>query len=316
MKKICVTGANGFIGSSICKTLSSLGEPVKGFVRKLYPSLKTSGVEYQSVGDICSDINWKDQLNGYDYVIHCAGKAHVMNKNDDPNIYRLANVESTRRIAEDAVKAGVKRLIFLSTVKVNGESKFNTYNNKIITIEDKPNPQDEYARSKLEAENILLEISARTDLEVVIVRLPLVYGHGVKGNLAKLIQLIKTGIPLPFSLVKNQRSMIGINNLVDMLLACIEHPNAAEKTFLVSDGKDLSTRELIKLIASSMDSSSKLFPVPISLLRFVSKIIGKEDEINRLLGSFQVDTSYTREILNWKPTISVEEEIREMVQFL
>ena len=225
-------------------------------------------------------------------------------------------MESTRRIAEHAVKAGVKRFIFLSSVKVNGDSEFNNNKkNKIIDINDKPNPKDNYAKSKLEAENILLEIAAKTNMEVVIVRSPLVYGYGVKGNLAKLIKLIKIGVPLPFSLVKNQRSMIGINNLVDVLLICINHPNASGKTFLVSDGKDLSTKELIQFIASGLGKSANLFPVPISLLKFASYIVGKESEIDRLIGSLQVDITYTSKILNWRPNISVEEEIRNMVKF-
>jgi UDP-glucose 4-epimerase len=314
MKKICVTGANGFIGSSICKTLSSLGKPVKGLVRKLYPYLNTSGVEYVSIGDISLDINWKDQLYDCECIIHCAGKAHVMNKNIDPNAYRLTNVESTRSIAEQAVKSGVKRFIFLSSLKVNGESKINNHKNKIITINDKPNPEDEYAKSKLEAENILFEIAAKKNLEVVVVRLPLVYGYGAKGNLAKLIKLIKIGIPLPFGLIENKRSMIGINNLVDMLLICINHPSAAGKTFFVSDGKDLSTQELIQFIASAMDSKVNLFPLPISFLKLAGYIIGKNSEIDRLIGSLQVDISQTSELLNWKPNISVEEEIRKMIK--
>ncbi len=315
MKKICVTGANGFIGHSICKNLSTLGRPVMGFVKKLHPSLKIDGVEYVSVGDICSDTNWKDQLYGYECVIHCAGKVNTSNKNDNLNIYKQANVESTKRIAEHAVKAGVKRFIFLSSIKVNGDSEFkNNKKNKIININDKPNPKDDYARSKLEAENILLEIAAKTNMEVVIVRSPLVYGYGVKGNLAKLIKLIKIGIPLPFSLVKNHRSMIGINNLVDVLLICSNHPNASGKTFLVSDGKDLSTKELIQFIASAMGKSANLFPVPISLLKFASYIFGKESEIDRLIGSLQVDITYTSKILNWRPNMSVEEGIKNMVK--
>jgi nucleoside-diphosphate-sugar epimerase len=237
-----------------------------------------------------------------------------MSKNVDPNIYRQSNVESTRKIAEHAVKAGVKRFIFLSSLKVNGESKFNNYNNKIITIDDKPNPEDEYARSKLEAENVLLEIAKKTNLEVVIIRLPLVYGYGVKGNLLKLIKLIKIGAPLPFSLIKNKRSMIGINNLIDMLLICINHPSAVGKTFFVSDGKDLSTQELIHCIASAMGSKVNLFPLPISFLKFAGYIVGKNSEIDRLIGSLQVDISHTSELLNWKPNISVEEGIRMMVK--
>ena len=204
--------------------------------------------------------------------------------------------------------------IFLSSLKVNGESKINNHKNKIITINDKPNPEDEYAKSKLEAENILFEIAAKKNLEVVVVRLPLVYGYGAKGNLAKLIKLIKIGIPLPFSLIKNKRSMIGINNLVDMLLICIKHPSAAGKIFFVSDGKDLSTKELIQFIASAMGGKANLFPFPISFLKFAGYIIGKNSEIDRLVGSLQVDISHTSQILNWKPNMNVEEEIRKMVK--
>lgn len=313
MKKICVTGASGFVGSSICKTLGLLEKPTIGFVRKLYPFLQNNKVEYVSIGDICLDINWKDHFYGNDFIIHCAGIAHNSNRNDNQDIYRQTNVESTKRIAEHAVEAGIKRLIFLSSVKVYGESKLSDSNRKIISINDTPNPQDAYAKSKFEAENILLEISAKTNLEVVIIRLPLVYGHGVKGNLAKLINIIRSGIPLPFSQVKNQRSMIGIDNLVDMIQVCIEHPNAAGKIFLVSDDNDLSTRQLIEYISSSMGNSANLFPIPISILKLVGRLTGKESEIHRLIGSLQVDIGQTCKILNWKPTISVEEGIKRMI---
>ena len=158
------------------------------------------------------------------------------------------------------------------------------------------------------------EISSRTGLEVVVVRLPLVYGHGVRGNLARLIKIVKSGIPLPLSLVKNQRSMIGIDNLVDLLIRCIDHPEASGKTFLASDGEDLSTPELIKFIASSMGKKANLFPFPISMLKFLGSVFGRSEEINRLVGSLRVDNSYTKEILNWVPPISVEEGIRRMVQ--
>ncbi len=315
MKKICVTGANGFIGKSICESLGSYGRPVRGFVRKFEPSLKSSKIEYVPVGDINSNINWEDHFFGYDCIIHCAGRAHVMNKDDQSDLYQIANVESTRRIAHHAAKAGVKRLIFLSSIKVNGEGKLND-ENKIITINDLPNPQGAYAISKFDAENILLQISAETKLEVVIIRLPLVYGKGVKGNLAKLIKLIEIGIPLPLGLVKNKRSLIGIDNLIDLLLVCTNHTNAAGKTFLVSDDQDLSTYDLINYIASSMGNTARLFPVPNSFLKFFSRMIGRQNEVNRLLSSLQVDISHTKEILNWKPIKSVEEGIKNMVKGL
>ena len=171
-----------------------------------------------------------------------------------------------------------------------------------------------YAKSKIEAEKVLWEISSRTGLEVAVVRLPLVYGYGVKGNLARLIKIVRSGIPLPLSMIKNQRSMIGIDNLVDFLIRCTDHPEAGGKIFLVSDGENLSTPELIKLIASSMGRKANLFPMPISLLKFLSSFFGKSEDINRLTGSLRVDSNYTKKILNWTPPISVKEGIRRMVQ--
>jgi nucleoside-diphosphate-sugar epimerase len=234
------------------------------------------------------------------------------NKNFDA--YQLTNIDGTKHLAEQAVEAGVKRFVFLSSIKVNSESTDQINDIEKFTYDDKPNPQDLYAMSKLEAEKRLWKISSRTGLEVVVVRLPLVYGYGVKGNLERLIKLVKSRIPLPLSLVKNQRSMIGMDNLVDLLIRCIDHPEASGKTFLASDGEDLSTPELIKLIASSMGRKANLFPFPISMLKFLGSIFGRREEINRLVGSLRIDDSYTKEILNWTPPISVEEGIRRMVQ--
>ena len=324
MKKICVTGAYGFIGKSICETLVLNDKTVIGLVRNLELSKNINKVTYVPVGDIGLKKNLKDTLVGTDCVIHCAGKIPDTNKieNDQIKAYHLENVEVTKQIAEQASDAGAKRLIFLSSIKVNGE---NTYDNcdvigknyrikKIFSHTDIASPEDLYATSKLEAEKALWEVSSRAGLEVVVVRLPLVYGYGAKGNLARLIKIVKSGIPLPLSLVKNQRSMIGIDNLVDLLIRCIDDPEASGKTFLASDGEDLSTPELIKLIASSMGKKANLFPFPISMLKFLASVFGKSEEINRLVGSLRIDDSYTKEILNWTPPLSPEEGIRRMVQ--
>ena len=258
-------------------------------------------------------VNWKEQLKGCDCIIHCAGKTLKMN-DKNLNLYHTVNTEGTKHLAMHASEAGVKRIIFLSSIKVNGESSDIINDRKKIYYNDIPIPLDAYAASKLEAEKALYEISARTGLEVVVVRLPLVHGYGSKGNLARLIKLVRLGIPLPLSLVKNQRSMVGMDNLVDLLIRCIDHPEASGKTFLVSDGEDLSTPELIKLIASSMGRKANLFPFPISMLKFFASVLGKREEINRLVGSLRVDDSYTKKILNWTPPITVEEGIRRMVQ--
>jgi len=313
MKKILVTGASGFIGQSLCETLSKSGRLVLGAVRNLNSILINKNIEYIPVGDIAFKKNWKDLLVDVDCIIHCAGRAHKMIDNKNLDTYSLANINGTKYLAEQAVEAGVKRLVFLSSVKVNGETTHQNTKQK-LSHKDTPNPNDYYAISKLEAEKALWDISLRTGLEVVVVRLPLVYGYGVKGNLARLIKLVKSRIPLPLSLVKNQRSMIGIDNLVDLLIRCIDHPEASGKTFLASDGEDLSTPELVKLIASSMGKKANLFPFPISILKFLGSVFRRREEINRLVRSLRIDDSYTKEILNWTPSVSVEEGIRRMVQ--
>ena len=313
MKKILVTGGSGFIGQSLCETLSKSGRSVLGAVRNLNSILISKNIKHIPVGDIAFKKNWKDLLVDVDGIVHCAGRAHKMIDTKNLDTYSLTNLNGTKYLAEQAAEVGVKRLVFLSSVKVNGESTDQITKQK-FSHKDTSNPQDFYARSKLEAEKTLWEISSRTGLEVVVVRLPLVYGNTVKGNLAKLIKLVKSGIPFPLSLVKNQRSMIGIDNLVDLLNHCIDNPNASGKTFLASDGQDLSTPEIIKFIASSMRKKANLFPFPISMLKFLGSVFGRSEEINRLVGSLRIDNSFTKEILNWTPPVSVEEGIRRMVQ--
>ena len=190
MKKICVTGANGVIGKSRCKALSSSGRSIRGFVRTLDSNQNSTEIEHVSVGETSSEINWIDQLHGFDCIVHCAGKAHNINEKKNLDSYRLINTENTKLIAEQAAKAGLKRFIFLSSVKVNGESTDKIDNNKTFINNDVADPKDAYSISKFEAEKVLWEISLRTGLEVVVVRLPLVYGYGAKGNLNRLIKLI------------------------------------------------------------------------------------------------------------------------------
>jgi len=315
MKKIFVIGASGFIGQSLCKTLSNSNFFVRGGVRSDDLFFTNNHIEYVSVSNISHQTYWKEVLSGIDCIIYCAGRAHRMNENKDPDVYSLINTEGTKHLAEQAAEAGVKRLVFLSSIKVNGEFTNKFGNKQKFFFSDIPNAKGVYAKSKFEAEKILFEISSRLGLEVVVVRLPLVYGDNVKGNLARLIKIIRKNVPLPLSKVENQRSMIGIDNLIDLLICCIDHPKANRKTFLASDGKDLSTPDLIKLIASSMGRKANLFPMPIFMFKFLGSIFGKREEINRLVGSLRIDNSYTKETLNWTPPISVEEGIRRMVPY-
>ena len=324
MKKILITGASGFIGQSLIKYLLNLNKSIRGTVRSTSFLLFNTKLEHVFIENINHKTDWRESLNGVDCIIHCAGRAHVMKakEEDEQKIYQSINVDGTKQLVKQAIEFKVKRFIFLSSIKVNGEStscdNFDKILNKqkktIFTYTDVPRPEDLYAKSKLEAEKFLSQISSKKNIEVVVVRLPLVYGNGVKGNLARLIKLVRSGIPLPLSLVKNQRSMIGIDNLIDLLIRCIDHPEANGKTFLASDGEDLSTPELIKFIASSMGKKANLFPFPISMLKFLGSVFGKREEINRLVGSLRIDNSYTKETLNWTPLISVEEGIKRMVQ--
>jgi nucleoside-diphosphate-sugar epimerase len=311
--RILVTGANGFIGKYLCGVLSKSNSNIIGAVRFMKSQSDVDNINYISVGDISLSPNWKDRLVDCDCVIHCAGMAHISNesKKKSLEIYRLINVESTKILAEQCVSAGVKRLIFLSSIGVLG---VDTNNRKPFVYFDIPKPIDNYSISKFEAEQALFKISKNSGLELVVIRSPLVYGASAPGNLARLIKFIKLGVPLPFGNLKNKRSMIGIDNLVDLIIKCIGHPDAAGKTFLVSDDDDLSTSDFINLISTSMRCKSRLFSVPIFLIKILGYISGKKKEINKLIGSLQIDINYTKEVLNWKPLLNAKEGIKRMVK--
>ena len=335
---VAVTGVTGLVGGAVARELTSQAFNIRAVVRivKSGSTQLDGAIHYVAVGDIASDTDWSIALTGVDCVIHCAARAHVMDQTQPDALaaYRTVNVEGTRRLAEQAAAAGVKRLIFLSSVKVNGETTEGlqypfgssgsvlddpsaigvTVEKKAVETSDFAAPEDPYGISKWESEQALWEVSAKTGLEVVVVRAPLVYGPGVKGNLARLLKLVRSGVPLPLGAVHNKRSLIGLDNLVDLLIRCVDHPAAAGQTFLVSDGEDLSTPDLLRRMAAAMGRSARLFPVPVSLLRLAGSALGKRAEIDRLVGSLQIDSSYTRRVLGWAPSVSVQEGIRRMVQ--
>jgi len=312
MFKLLVTGGSGFIGKAICKNLKKKNYTIYITSRRdLISNFK--GLKFYKINEIDENTKWFQALDKVSCVIHCAAQTHV-EKNLEKNSlssFRKVNVQGTINLAKQAAKCGVKRFIFLSSIKVNGE---RTEKSKKFKYNDIPKPEDFYGISKWEAEQGLWKISKETGLEVVIIRAPLVYGPGVRGNLKRLIKLVRSRIPLPFSLIKNQRSLIGIDNLVDMIIRCIDDSRASGNTFLVSDEKDLSTTDLLREIAFSMGLSVRLFPLPLSMLKFFGFLLGRKAEINRLIGSLQIDNNYTKETLNWRPTISVEEGIKRMVQ--
>jgi nucleoside-diphosphate-sugar epimerase len=310
MNKIFVTGASGFIGMEVCKVFSELKYSVCGAVRNKDIISQLPNVKYVSVGDIILNSDLKNLLAGYDCVIHCAGlpqQKKVISK----KIYERSNVEITKKLAEQCVIAGVKKFIFLSSISVLGT---NTNNNIPFKYSDKVNPNGDYAHSKFEAEKKLLEITAKNSLEVIILRPPIVYGLGAKGNMNRLIKILKLNLPLPFGLVKNKKSFINIDNLISVLICCVKHPNLKGKVFLVSDGEDVSLQEFLLYIAEAAGQRLVFFSIPILLLKFIFHIFGKGKEINKLLSNLQVDINYTRDILNWKPSTSVKDGVRKMMK--
>ena len=307
MNKIFVTGGNGFIGRAICQSLSVLKYSVCAAVRNKDIISQLPNVKYISVGDICLKKDWKNLLAGYDCVIHCAGIADQKNKNLT-KIYKQVNTEATEKLAEQCASMGVKKFIFLSSISVLGQY---TDLNKPFKYSDKPNPIGDYAISKYNAEKKLIKISDKTSLEVIIIRPPIVYGLRAKGNIKRIIKILKLRLPLPFGLIDNKKSFISINNLIGILICCIKHPNLKSKVFLVSDDDDLSLVEFLKKIASANGYSLLTFPFPIFLLKFFGFLFKKNNEINKLLSNLQIDINYTKEILNWKPSFSAEVQIRK-----
>lgn len=300
--KVMVTGATGFVGSLVTEEASRRGFEVVGTSRRLVNSV-CNLVQVTSFDDLsgCSDL-----FQNVGVVVHCAARAHVM-KDEVPDPlaeYRKVNVDGTLNLARQAAEAGVLRFVFISSVKVNGEQ---TPLNQPFTAEDSPAPEDEYGISKMEAEQGLQALAAETTMEVVIIRPPLVYGSGVKGNFANMIELLDKGYPLPLGAIHNRRSLVALDNLVDLIVTCIDHPGAANETFLVSDGEDLSTTELLQGVAQAMGKPSRLIPVPAGLLQLGATLLGKKAVAQRLLGSLQVDISHTQQCLNWTPPLTVKE---------
>jgi nucleoside-diphosphate-sugar epimerase len=309
LPNVLVTGANGFIGKALCRRMLTDGWNVRGAVRSFgKKTILPQGVDGVAIGNIGADSEWEPVLNGIDAVVHLAARVHVMDEGctDPTSEYRKINVGGTKHLARIADSKNVRRFVYLSSIKVNGDGRSDPY-----TTEDLPAPVDPYGISKLEAEMVLRDIAEKTGLEVVILRPPLVYGPGVKANFLQLIKLINLGIPLPLAGIKNQRSLIFLGNLVDAVLTCILHPKAAGKTFLLSDGKDVSTSELIQKISSVLGRPSRLFSLSPDLLRFLAKVTGRSNAVNRLLDSLTVDTTKICTELNWKPPFSIEEGLRE-----
>jgi nucleoside-diphosphate-sugar epimerase len=309
--KVLVTGVNGFVGRELKQRLNvTSGFKAIGSVRRAAGLKSATFVE---VGDLTAQTDWSLSLADADAVVHLAARVHVMHdtSTDPLTAFRKVNVDGTLNLARQSAVAGVKRFVFISSVKVNGES---TQPGQAFIEVDTPNPHDAYGQSKLEAEEGLRQISAETGIEVVIIRPPLVYGPGVKANFAALMRAVQKGYPLPLGAVHNQRSLVALDNLVDFIITCISHPLAANQTFVVSDGQDLSTTELLKGMAKAAGVPSRLLPIPVWALQAAASVLGKGEVIQRLCGSLQVDISKARNLLGWVPPISVEEGLRRAME--
>ena len=303
--RVLVTGGQGFVGKVLAARLLELGSAVRVSTRQKYV-VKDPRLEWVQSTDLNVVSNWLPALRSIETVVHCAARVHVMH---DTNVdllttFRAVNLDGTLNLARQAAAAGVKRFVFISSVKVNGEA---TSPGRAFTEANAPNPQDAYGQSKHEAEQALRQLSADTGMEVVIIRPPLVYGPGVKANFAALMRAVQRGWPLPLGTVHNQRSLVALDNLVDFIITCITHDQAANQTFLVSDGHDLSTTELVRGMAHASGVPARLLPVPVWALQAGASLVGKVDAVQRLCGNLQVDISKARTLLGWTPPVSVED---------
>ncbi len=306
LESIVLTGASGFIGKHLLEGLAERGYPVRPVVRAASAAGLTFSQPPCLIDGLLPDQDWTEILAGQNVVIHCAGRVHMMDDAaaDPMAAFRLVNAEGTLALARQAAAAGVRRFIFISTIKVNGEE---TRTDRPYTAQDTPMPQDPYGISKLEAEQGLMELGAQTGMEIVIIRPVLVYGPGVKANFRSMMKWVAKGVPLPLGAIHNKRSFIALENLNDLIITCINHPAAANQTFLACDGEDLSTTELLHRIAKAMGRKARLVPVPVNLLELGARLLGRDVIAQRLCGTLRADITHTRKTLGWTPPVSVDE---------
>lgn len=307
MRTVLVTGARGFVGKGVVDRLARERFSVRGAVRDAVPD-RAAMVDMVSVGDIGPATDWSEALHGVEVVIHLAGRAHVMREHaaDPLTEFRRINALGSQRLASMAAHAGVRRLVYVSSIKVNGD----VTTDGSFRATDAPRPKDEYAISKYEAEQSLAHIGKQTGLEVVIVRPPLLYGPGVRGNFLSLLEWVDRGVPLPFGSIRNSRSLLGLENFADFLAMCTRHPRAAGETFLISDGEDISTPDLIRALARALYRAPRVFRFPPKLLHLATTLFGGAAQCERLCGSLTIDSSKSRQLLQWQPPFSLEQGLQ------
>lgn len=308
MCKVLITGASGFIGRAVVGALDANRCNVVGAMRR--PIGTSWAVPSPFLGN---DADWQVPLEGCTAVVHAAGRAHMLDdRATDPlNEFRRVNVAGTLQLAAQAATMGVRRFIFLSSIGVNGAS---TAPGRYFSAPDEPNPHNAYALSKLEAEQGLLRMAAETGMEVVIIRPPLVYGPQAPGNFGSLMRWLQRGVPLPLGAINNQRSLVALDNLVDLIVTCLTHPAAANQTFLASDGEDVSTTELLRRMGQAMGHPARLIPVPVRLLKLAAAMLGKQDVAQRLCGSLLVDIEKTRRLLGWVPPLTLDQGLKKAAE--
>jgi nucleoside-diphosphate-sugar epimerase len=310
---VLVTGASGFVGSAVLRQLAGHGWPVRAALRRSAAEpAGAPGVQVTRVGDLGPDTDWRDALQDMQGVVHCAARVHVLREtSSDPlAAFRHANVQGTLALARQAVQAGARRFVFISSIGVNGAETTT----RAFSADDAPAPHSPYAVAKHEAEQALQALAAETGLELVVIRPPLVYGPGAPGNFARLLRAVQRGLPLPLGAVHNQRSLVALPNLADLVETCLVHPTAAGQTFLVSDGEDLSTTALLQAVGAALGRPARLLPIPASVLVGVARMLGRPQLAQQLCGSLQVDIGKTRRLLGWAPVVSVAQALQQAVQ--
>jgi nucleoside-diphosphate-sugar epimerase len=308
-QRVLITGASGFVGRALCSEVLASGVAVRGVTRA--PCNLPLGVDNVVVSSIDGSTDWLDVLADCEVVVHLAARVHMIQEaTADPLVeFRRVNVQGTLNLAWHAAKKGVRRFVFVSSIGVNGAETFD----EPFSVQDVAAPHSPYAVSKYEAELGLEALAAETCMEVVIIRPPLVYGRNAPANFGSLMRWLRRGVPLPLGAIQNQRSLVALDNLVDLMVTCLTHPAAANQTFLVSDGEDVSTTELLRRMGQAMGKPARLMPVPASWLKLAATMVGKPNVAQRLCGSLQVDIEKTRRLLDWTPPISLDEGLRRAV---